>query len=201
MRRALRTGLVAAWLAFVAATAQASDVEHEVALDLRTLLFAALNLLLLLGVLVYFVRKPLSEFLDGRRQRIQSELKAAAELRAEAEARYSKWQRRLMELEGELEGIRAGARERAAAERARILADAAASAERIRADARGAVDQELRRARAQLRQEAASLAVELAAQTLERQVSDADQDRLLEEFVRTIETAPASDAVRSGPAR
>jgi len=160
----------------------------------RDLLFSVLNLVLLLGVLAYFTRKPLADFFAARRTAIQKELAAAAELRAEAEARYAKWQRRLLDLEGELAGIRQTARERAAAEREQILADATASAERIRRDASAAVEQELRRARTQLRQEAADLAVELASETLKRQVGPADQDRLLDEFVQTIERAPTRAA-------
>ena len=162
----------------------------------RELLWSAFNLALLLGVLVYFTRKPLIDFFADRRRAIQADLKAAADLRADAEARYAQWQRRLIDLESELAGIRATARERAATEREHILADAAAAAERIRRDASAAVDQELRRARAQLRQEAAQLAVELASETLKRQVTAADQDRLLDEFVRTIESAPAADGAR-----
>ena len=165
---------------------------------MRDLLFSALNLVLLLGVLFYFARKPLADFFAARRTSIQNELKAAADLRAEAEARYAKWQRRLLDLEAELEGIRQTARERAAAEREQILADASAAAERIRRDASAAVDQELRRARAQLRQEAADLAVDLATETLKRQVGPADQDRLLDEFVQTIERAPAGARPAAG---
>jgi F-type H+-transporting ATPase subunit b len=101
-----------------------------------------------------------------------------------------------MDLESELEGIRATARERAAAEREHILADATAAAERIRRDAQAAIEHELLRARARLRQEAADLAVELASETLRRQVTDADRERLLDEFVRTIERAPAAGAAR-----
>ena len=188
------------WTAFgmalllAALPAQAESGGHGG--GVRELLLSVLNLVLLLAVLVYFTRKPLAAFFAERRTRIQAELKAAADLRAEAEARYAKWQRRLIDLESELAGIRTTARERAAAEREHILADATAAAERIRRDAQAAVDQELRRARAQLRQEAADLAVELASQTLKRQVTTADQDRLLDEFVQTIERAPTAGGAR-----
>jgi F-type H+-transporting ATPase subunit b len=187
--RHLSTAAVTALL-LAALPAHAESGGHGGAV--RELLFSVLNLVLLLGVLAYFTRKPLATFFAERRMRIQAELQAAADLRAEAEARYAKWQRRLIDLESELAGIRETARERAAAEREHILADATAAAERIRRDAQAAVDQELRRARAQLRQEAADLAVELASQTLQRQVTAADQDRLLDEFVQTIERAPAA---------
>jgi F-type H+-transporting ATPase subunit b len=106
-----------------------------------------------------------------------------------------------MDLESELAEIRETSRQRAAAEREHILADAAAGAERIRREALETVDQELRRARAQLRREAADLAVELASEALRRQVSSADQDRLLDEFVAAIERAPANGDGRPGSDR
>jgi F-type H+-transporting ATPase subunit b len=192
-----RAWIAAAALLLVALPAGAESGESHGAA--RDLLFSALNLALLLGVLVYFARKPIVEFFEGRRRGIQAELEAAKNQGAEAEARYAKWQRRLMDLESELAEIRETSRQRAAAEREHILADAAADAERIRREALETVDQELRRARAQLRREAADLALELASETLRRQVSSADQDRLLDEFVAAIERAPASD--NPGPGR
>jgi F-type H+-transporting ATPase subunit b len=197
MGRRARAALTAAAFALVALPAHAESGGHDG--GLRDLLFSALNFALLIGVLIYFARKPIADFFAARRQGIQQDLKAAADLQSEAEARYAKWQRRLMDLESELAGIRETARERAAAEREHILADAAAAAERIRRDAIAAVDQELLRARAQLRREAADLALELASQTLERQITGADQDRLLDEFVATIERGPAQGQTRPGP--
>jgi len=198
MGRRARAAITTAALALVALPAHAEGGGHG---GVRDLLFSVFNFVLLIGVLVYFARKPITDFFAGRRQRIQEELKAAADLRTEAETRYAKWQRRLMDLESELAGIRQTARERAAAEREHILADAAAGAERIKRDALAAVEQELRRARAQLRREAADLAVELASEALQRQVTGADQDRLLDEFVATIERPPSAAATRPSPER
>lgn len=189
MRRRTLAAITTAALVLAALPAQAEGDAHGGG---RDLFYALLNFALLIGVLVYFVRKPITAFFADRRLRIQDDLKAASDVRAEAEARYAKWQRRLMDLESELAGIRETARQRAATEREQILADAAAGAERIRRDAIAAVDQELRRARAQLRQEAADLAIELATESLRRQVTGADQDRLLDEFVATIERAPSA---------
>lgn len=158
--------------------------EHDI---MRNLVHPALNLLLLLAVIIYFARKPIKAFFGDRRIQIQDELRRAAELKAEAEARYADWQRRLTDLDAELETIRATAKERAEAERERIVADAEAAAERIRSDAHAAVDQELRRARERLREEASELAIEIAAERLEEQLTDDDRSRLLDEFVQRIE--------------
>ena len=158
--------------------------DHDI---MRNLVHPALNLLLLLAVILYFARKPIRAFFGDRRIQIQDELRRAAELKAEAEVRYTDWQRRLTDLDAELETIRATARERAEAEREHIVADAEAAAERIRSDAHAAVDQELRRARERLREEASELAIEIAAERLEEQLTDDDRSRLLDEFVQRIE--------------
>lgn len=151
------------------------------------LIWRVANLALLLAVLIFLARKPIRAFFQDRRDRIQGELESAAQLRKEAEQRYAKWQRQLVDLDAELERVRAAARERAAAERERILADARAAAERIRSDAHVAVEQELRRAREQLREEASALSIQLASELLQAQVTDTDRDRLLDEFIAKVE--------------
>ena len=154
---------------------------------LGDLAWPALNLVILLAALVYFGRRPIQDFFAERQDRIRGDLDAAASALAEAEGRHTEWQRKLVKLDAEMDRIREQARERAEAERKHILADASAAAERIRKDARAAVDQELRRAREELRREAADLAVELAAEALRSRVSDADRDRLVDDFIATIE--------------
>ena len=142
--------------------------------------------------------KALAEGLDvasGPRIRagIVGELDAAASELSDAEAMYSKWQRRLIDLEGELDEIRATSRRRAESDRERILSDARASAERIRQDATAGIAQELRRAREQLREEATQLAIEMASDRLEREINDSDRDRLIDEFIERVEQSDARE--------
>ena len=187
MRERLERSCVFAPLLALAVSMPASALAasgENVATDL---MWRVANLALLLGVLVVFARKPLQAFFQERRDRIQGELQSAAQLRKEAEERYAKWQRQLVDLDAELERVRVTARERAEAERERILADARAAAERIRSDAHVAVEQELRRAREQLRDEASALSIQLASELLQAQVTDTDRDRLLDEFTAKIE--------------
>ncbi len=179
----------------VSGVALASGDEHA-ANDhvVRDLLFQALNLGLLLAVLIYFGRKPIADFFAERREGIASELSEAADLLSQAEQRNSELQRRLVDLGSEVDGIREDAGRRAEEEAERILADARASAERIRRDAQAAVAQELRRAQAALRDEAADLALEIAARKLSEQVGDADRERLVDEFITRIEPGAGTAA-------
>jgi len=161
---------------------------------LKDTIYQGINLLLLLAVLVYFGRRPIREYFAARRDGIQLELSQAAELLSEAEQRNAELQRRLVDLSSEIEGIREQANRRAEDEAERILADARSTADRIRRDAQASVEQELRRAKLALREEAADLALEIAARKLADQVSASDRERLVDEFITRVE--PAAGAAR-----
>ena len=151
-----------------------------------------MNLILVLTVIVVLARKPIAAFFAERRTGIKSDIDGAADLLQQAETRYAEWQRKLIDLEGEMSEIRDTARRRAEDERDQILAEARDGAERIKRDAVAAVDQELRRARAELRREAAELALDLADKLLQENVNDGDRDRLLDEFITRVEPGPAT---------
>ena len=143
---------------------------------------------------MYFGRKPLQAYFEKRRSEIQGVLQSAADQFATAETTYAKWQRRTVDLEVELNEIRAMSRQRTEAERGRIIDNARAAAERIRRDATTAVELELRRAREILREEATQLAIELAGERLSREVTEVDRDRLIDEFIALIASTPGDGA-------
>jgi F-type H+-transporting ATPase subunit b len=160
------------------------------------LVWHALNLLLLLGVLTYFLRAPIRGFFATRRRDIENNLERAAAVLREAEERLAEWKARMARVEGEVQEILRLAKERGEAERRRILADAEAAAARIRRDGAAAVEQEGQRARDALRKEAADLAMRVAGELLRQQVTDADRARLADEFVQHMETTPRSPVAR-----
>ena len=188
VRWRLGVAIVAVALVLFAGVAVASgDSQESGDSVLKLVIYQSFNLALLLGALIYFGRKPISEFFSTRRSGIKSELSEAADLLTQAEQRNSELQRRLVDLGSEIEGIQEEAGRRAEEEAERILADARATADRIRRDAQAAVAQELRRAKSELREEAADLALEIAAQKLNEQVGEADRDRLVDEFILRVE--------------
>jgi F-type H+-transporting ATPase subunit b len=146
-----------------------------------------LNLLILVGVLIYFGRKPVTSFLAERRSAIEHDLHSAQELLREAESRLREWTARAAKLDVEVAEIQRVARETAEQEGARIVAEARAVAERIRRDAAAAVQREGERARLRLRQEATDLAVESAERLLRAELQPSDGERLFDEFVTRIE--------------
>lgn len=198
MLRALVGGLLITALVLLAGDeAIAAGGAHKSQAEiLRETLWQAFNLVVIVVLLVYFGRKPIADYFASRRQGIQSQLSQAAELLSQAEHRNSELQRRLVDLSAELDSIRESGGRRAEEESMRILAEARATADRIRRDAQAAVEQELRRAQAKLRDEAADLALELAASKLQAGVADADRDRLVDEFITRVQPSAAGGVAR-----
>ena len=197
MIRSKKTLSAIGFCVLAAATAHASGgAEKSHAEVVRETLWQAFNLVVILVLLVYFARKPVSDYFAARRQGIQSQLSQAAELLTQAEHRNSELQRRLVDLSAELDTVRENSSRRAEEEAMRILAEARATADRIRRDAQTAVDQEVRRAQAKLRAEAADLALDLAAHKLQTGVTDSDRDRLVDEFITRVEPGSAGGVSR-----
>lgn len=78
------------------------------------------NLLLFVGVMFYFLRRPIKEAFQARRESIREELMRAEEEKAAAVAQLQEVEGRLARLNTEVEAIRAQAQKDAAEERARI---------------------------------------------------------------------------------
>lgn len=178
-------GLATLGLLALAAPAEASEGGG----GLLDLALRTGNLLLLLGVLVYFGGKPVRKFFADRRNQIRGDLDEAAGLLEAAETRYAEWQRKLIDLEQDIETIKSEGRQRAEAEGEAIVAGAQAAAERIHRNAKASVDHELRRAQAALRAEAAQLATQMAEQILMEKLSDADRERVMDELIARVESS------------
>ena len=66
---------------------------HAAAGGVMDLVFQWVNFALLLGVIVYFARKPIQSFFADRRTQIANDLEESARLLEAAETRYADWQR------------------------------------------------------------------------------------------------------------
>jgi F-type H+-transporting ATPase subunit b len=165
----------------------AAAAEHR-----KEFIYEWVNVVILLAVLGYFARKPVSEYLASRRDTIAKNIASAEQLLRDAERKLGEWNERATRLDTDVATILESTRKSAEAERATILADAEATASRIRQGAAGVVERELRTARVTLRREAAELAVTLAGSLLREHTSEADRNRLVDEFIAKLESTPGS---------
>jgi F-type H+-transporting ATPase subunit b len=144
------------------------------------------NLLLFVGLMFYFLRRPIVEAFRGRQGSIRSELMRAEEERAAAEARLQEVEGRLARLDVEVEAIRANAQKEAAEERARVERATEAEVRKIREQARREIESAAKAARAELRTFTAEQSVKLAEEMIRRDIRPEDDAHLAREYVEEL---------------
>jgi F-type H+-transporting ATPase subunit b len=147
----------------------------------------AVNLAILAGVLVYFLRKPVSSFLAERSELLRKSIDDAAKARAEAAEKLSAVEARMAKLSGEIAQMNERMDAEAMAEAERIRKTYSAEIAGIRAQAEFTGQQEIKKAREELRREASELSARAAEELVRRTLTAVDQERLVRENIQKIE--------------
>jgi len=185
MKRGALTALLFAGAVGLAQSAGAAEAAEH-APNPMLLVFHAIGLLVLIGVLVYFARVPLRDFLRDRSDVLRRQLESAQQALDSARAENEQIKARLARIGDEHEALVREAAELAERERVRATERARAAADRVRAEAQRAADQEIERARVELQREAARLATTLAGDLLRQSITADDEQRRVAEFVERI---------------
>jgi F-type H+-transporting ATPase subunit b len=153
---------------------------------LKDFIGRSVNFVLLVGLLGYFLRKPLADGLAGRRDKVTETLRQARQAREEAEGRASILARQLAESEERIAALAERMKQENEQERQKLLEKARQMADGIRREAEASAAREIERARRELRGEAVALAIELAEQRLREGLQAADQERLVEQYLKQV---------------
>lgn len=176
---------ILAWM--LPAWALASGGGHEVELESPfTLVMRLINFVLLAGLLYYFLKKPVRNFLNQRQQGVKEALEEAQRAKAEAEVRFKEMEKKLAQAHKEMEELKAMLLEQGRLEKERILANAQKEAEKIRKQAQMTAEQELKKAQSTLRKEAVELATRIAEALLKERIDPKDHERLIQEYVHSV---------------
>jgi F-type H+-transporting ATPase subunit b len=130
--------------------------------------------------------KPLTRFMRRRSDRIEHDIEAAEQARAEARRLELDLRRRLDRVEEEAKALLGRAAEESRAAREKLLADAHEEARRLIEDAGRQASAERERAARELRADTVALAMLIAEKALQQSVDPAVQQRLVREFVTEL---------------
>lgn len=153
---------------------------------LKDFAYRCFNFALLVGLVAYFVTKPIRKGLKGRTEEIEKTLADAQIAKEAAEAKHLEYSEKLAKATEEIASITDSIRREGELERDKIIAAAKELAINVEQEAENKAAGVVTKARAELREEAASLAVELAKDMLKKQVSADDQKRLVEEYMQKV---------------
>jgi len=153
---------------------------------LKDFLYRCFNFALMVGLLAYFITRPIRKGLKARREEIETTLAEAQAAQEAAEAKHREYSEKLARATEEIAGIAASIRREGELERDKILAASRELAVKIEQEADNKAASVVAKARVELREEAARLAVELAEDLLKKQVSADDQKRLVDEYMQKV---------------
>lgn len=142
------------------------------------ILYKWINFVIFLGVLVYFLRDPLRDFLGDRREKIRRELEEIAAKLKEVEIHLANYQKKLAASDQEIKKLREEFLIEGELEKENLLKKTQGYAEKIREDAKRMGEQELIKAKHRLRRRALLLALDLAKEMLQKNIEPKDQERL-----------------------
>jgi F-type H+-transporting ATPase subunit b len=144
------------------------------------------NFIIYAFIIVKFAFPLARDFIKTRREEILSTITQASARKQAAEALVSEYKTKLAGLDKEIQSIRASLRDEGEREKSKLLGEAQALAVRIKEDARFLADQGVKVARQKLREEMANQAEATARELVQRNLSGADQSRLVQDFIHSI---------------
>jgi F-type H+-transporting ATPase subunit b len=155
-------------------------------IDIGTILFSWINLMILFFALKHFLFKPVQKILSERQEAVDKSLKDAEEARARAEEAETAYTEKLQQTKEESAEMLRKATRKAQQRSEEIIADAKSEAAAILLANREELEREKHRAESQLRSEVSGLAVMVAEKVMEREINQADHERLIDEFIDSV---------------
>ncbi|WP_409303211.1 F0F1 ATP synthase subunit B [Peribacillus sp. SCS-155] len=148
------------------------------------IIFQLVMFIILLALVKKFAWGPLMGIMKEREQLIAKEISDAEASRAEASKLLEEQRELLKQSRTEAGELIENAKKQGEAQREDIITSARAEAERIKESAKREIVQEKEKAVAQLREQVASLSVLIASKVIEKELSEADQQNLINEYIK-----------------
>lgn len=181
---------VPSWGAEVEGDAQAGHSEGPISFAGDLGFFSAIVFLIFLAVLTKLAWKPLTTGLDTRERRIRDDIASAESSRVKAEKMLSEHAAKLDRVQDEVKAILAEARRDAEVARQNILASAQSEAEATKNRAILEIERARDQALKELFDTMAGRVADATEHVLGRGLSDADQQRLIDEALTHFSQRP-----------
>ncbi|MEH7415885.1 F0F1 ATP synthase subunit B [Neobacillus drentensis] len=168
---------------FVLATA-AEAGEHSGHINTGDIFFQLIVFIILLALLKKFAWGPLMGIMKQREEHISNEITSAENSHLEAKKLLEEQRNLLKEARNDAQNLIENAKKQGDVQREEIITTARAEAERIKEAAKVEIEQQKEKAVAAIREQVASLSVLIASKVIEKELTAADQDALINEYIK-----------------
>ena len=151
-----------------------------------TFIFTILNLLLTMYVMKRFLFKPINDMLAKRQELADAQMREAEAAKADAEAIKSEYEDNMAKAKEKANEILISAQKTATIQSEEILKEASTQAAAMKAKAESDIAQEKRKAVNEIKNEIGDMAMESAGKVIEREISEKDHKKLIDEFISNV---------------
>ena len=159
------------------------EFQSFIGVDFWTALFTLLNFLAVFFVGKHFLWGPVTKMVQDRQKEIDDMYSEADTARASAKAMEAEYQGKLADARSTSEQIVRDAVNRGQAREEEIIRQASAEASAMMDKAAADIALEKKKAINDAKNEIADIAMEIAGKVVGRQLSDADQTKLVDQFI------------------
>ncbi len=151
-----------------------------------TLVAQICNLFIQMYLIKRFLFKPINEMLEKRRAMADAQLRDAEKAKNEAAAMKSEYEQNMLEAKNKASDILTTAQKTAALQSEEMIREANQQAAAIKAKAESDIAQEKRKAVNEIKGEIGGMAMEIAGKVIEREISEKDHAKLIDEFIANV---------------
>ena len=144
------------------------------------------NLFIQIFLIKKFLLKPVREIIEKRKKLTTEELDKARASREEADALKDEYEKSVADAKAEAVEIISAANKSAQTKSDEIISNANAEAVAIKNKANADIEQQKKTAINEVKSEIGSMAVEIAGKIIEREVSEEDHRKIVDEFIQNV---------------
>ena len=162
------------------------DVQELVGLVPWTFVAQICNLFIQMYLIKRFLFKQVGEMLEKRRAVADAQIREAEQAKADADAIKTEYEQNMKEAKEKANEILITAQKTAALQSEEMLKEATAQAAALKSKAESDIAQEKRKAVNEIKDEIGGMAVEIAGKVIEREISEEDHAKLIDEFIANV---------------
>jgi len=170
----------------IAATAFASGGGNEQYTFMGDWLPRLINFAIIVGLLVYFLRKPVRDMFKNRTAEIAKAIEESRDARERAVAALAEMERKMREMESETRSMIADAQARGEKDKLALVEEGRKIVRDIQEQVKTGVDIEVLKAKADLAIEASRLAVDLAEGKIKDKITKQDHERIVKDYISSV---------------
>jgi F-type H+-transporting ATPase subunit b len=156
-----------------------------------TIVIQIINFLIFAAIIARFIYRPVVSVLDNRKAGVEKEREEAESLKASAQGLKDEYEQKLRDARKEAQELINEATRSAEAVKNEIVGEAKRNAQREKERAAEEIQSEREKAQKDMRSSITDLSVAIADKVLKETLDQASQKRIMEEFIRKVESGNA----------